>query len=119
MSDVLTIPLTESVAKRLRKLSAGAGEDVEKVVASVIEDTMPKVGDSVPPEIREELESLEDLSNNELRKIALSWLETDESFQPGGSQDRHMLRKAYAGALLKWRDKPVSRKELEAACPNT
>lgn len=118
MSDVLTIPLADSVAARLRKLSEGAGKEVEDVVASVLEDAIPQIDEDIPDDIRRAMEALESNSDDELIRVAKSQLDVANrpvAYEEGDASDKLMLCKAYALALLKWRGKRLTLDELQRA----
>ena len=119
MTDVL-VPLPESLLDRLERLSASSG-DVGAVLGRVIAESVPEVPEGLPEEIQRDLESLESLSEEELRKVALAFVSSEDmpEYTPGGLADQSMLRKAYANVILKWRGCPVSEEDLSAACQNT
>jgi hypothetical protein len=130
---VLTLELPEDIYERVRRAAKGMNQPVEKALVDIVRAATPSL-EKVPVEYRAELEGLEDLSDDELWKIAQSGptpakqrrLErlldqnrrgelTDRDRRALGELrrdgDRLMLRRSYAALLLKYRGHRVPNRE--------
>jgi hypothetical protein len=122
---VLTLELPEDVYKRVRRAAKGMNQPVEKALANIVRAATPSL-EKVPAEYRAELESLEDLSDDELWRISRSRFAPAKQRRLKGlldknqrgeltdrerramaelrsASDRLMLRRSYAALLLKYR----------------
>jgi hypothetical protein len=123
--SVLTLQLPEDIFERLRRAAKGMKKPMEKALVTIVRAATPSL-EKVPFEYRAELEAMEDLGDDDLRKISQSRLApakqrrmelllaknesgrlTDRERQVIGSLraagDRLMLRRSYASLLLKYR----------------
>jgi hypothetical protein len=121
---VLTLELPEDVYERVRRAAKGMNQPVEKALADIVRAATPSL-EKVPAEYRAELESLEDLGDDELWRISRSRFaparqrrmqELLDKNQRGeltdreqramaelrSASDRLMLRRSYAALLLKY-----------------
>jgi hypothetical protein len=122
---VLTLELPEDVYERLRRAAKGMNLPVEKALVSIVRAAIPSLA-KVPSEYRAQLEAMEDLGEEELRRISGSRLvpakqrrlenlldknqcgELTDRARQGlallrAEVDRLMLRQSYACLLLKYR----------------
>jgi hypothetical protein len=122
---VLTVELPEDVYERVRRAAKGMNQPVEKALADIVRAATPSL-EKVPTEYRAELESLEDLGDDELLRISRSRLaparqrrmqvlldknqrgeltdrERRAMAELRSAGDRLMLRRSYAALLLKYR----------------
>jgi hypothetical protein len=122
---VLTVELPEDVYERVRRAAKGMNQPVEKALADIVRAATPSL-EKVPTEYRAELESLEDLGDDELLTISRSRLaparqrrmqvlldknqrgeltdrERRAMAELRSAGDRLMLRRSYAALLLKYR----------------
>lgn len=110
MTQVISINLPEQLSERLNRLAQAAHRPVEELVVAALSDSVPTPPTQISGEIRDELISLETLSDDELTQFAQSTIaakDVPEPYQPGDATDRLMLQKAYALVLLKWRGHPI------------
>jgi hypothetical protein len=121
----LTLELPEDIYERVRRAAKGMNQPVEKALVSIVRAATPSL-EKVPAEYRAELESLEDLADDELWTIARSrpapavqrrlerlldkhrrgeLTERDRRAlaELRSEGDRLMLRRSYAALLLKYR----------------
>ncbi|MEO0413593.1 MAG: hypothetical protein AAF226_01420 [Verrucomicrobiota bacterium] len=116
MTEVM-VSLPDALASRLERLADPTGQEVGDVLGQVIASSVPTIPSGVPDELRAELEELETLSDEALHRVAVSFLTLEEQqASRGQSSEAHMIRKAYANLILKWRGLPVSESDLKAAC---
>ncbi len=122
---VLTLELPEDIYERVRRAAKGMNQSVEKALVNIVRAATPSL-EKVPLEYHAELEAMEDLDVEELRRILRSHppsapqrrLErlldknqrgvlTDRERQALGrlraDGDRIMLQRSYAALLLKYR----------------
>jgi len=122
----LTITLPESVIRLLNEVAQNTRLSLEQVVQQSIEGNLPPSVVNMPIDMREELIRLQTMPVNEVNTIAHSQIEPtistrhiqlleanegdlltstqkEELSQLSLQADRHMLRKAYAWAILRWR----------------
>jgi hypothetical protein len=126
MSDpVLTLELPADVYERVRRAAKGMNQPVERALVDIVRAATPSL-EQVPAEYRAELEGLEDLGDDVLRRIArgrpepakqrrlerlleknrrgdLTDRERRALAELRGEGDRLMLRRSYAALLLKYR----------------
>jgi hypothetical protein len=130
---VLTLELPEDVYERVRRAAKGMNQPVEKALADIVRAATPSL-EKVPTEYRAELESLEDLGDDELLRISRSRLaparqrrmqvlldknqrgeltdrERRAMAELRSAGDRLMLRRSYAALLLKYRGHRVPNAE--------
>ena len=130
---VLTLELPDDVYERVRRAAKGMNQPVEKTLADIVRAATPSL-EKVPVEYRAELESLEDLSDDELWRISRSRFAPDKQRRMQGlldknqrgeltdrerramaelrsASDRLMLRRSYAALLLKYRGHRVPNPE--------
>jgi predicted transcriptional regulator len=105
MSEVISIVVPEQLLERLNRQAEAARRPVEEMVVAALADSIPTPPKHLPDDIRKELSVLETLSDDALRQMAASVMNSDEgpAYTPGDASDLLMLRKAYALVLLKWR----------------
>ncbi|MGE0826148.1 MAG: hypothetical protein AB7G75_17150 [Candidatus Binatia bacterium] len=135
----LEIHMPQPLLQRLQRLAALTHRPLESLVLQALDANIPPLLEDMPEPIRKDLVALETLEDESLRQVARSvWPETrsaryadllakertqtitqeekaalEELYQEANS---HMLRKAYANALLKWRGHRLpTAAELEAA----
>ena len=130
---VLTVELPEDIYERVRRAAKGMNQPVEKALVDIVRAATPSL-EKVPAEYRAELESMEDLGDDELWGISRSRFATAkqrrmqrllDKNQLGELTDRErramtelrsdgdrlMLRRSYAGLLLKYRGHRVPNPE--------
>jgi predicted transcriptional regulator len=130
MSSTLTIELPDHIVRLLSDLASKTNKSPETLAAVSITGNLPPAIPRVPDAWQAEFVTMQDLSKEQLRIIADSQLppthqqrhlelleknaEATISPQEGlelaqlrETADRHMLKKAYAWALLRWRGHPV------------
>src|SRR3954469_3705871 len=66
---VLTLELPEDIYERVRRAAKGMNQPVEKALVDIVRAATPSL-EKVPSEYRAELESMEDLGDEELWRIA-------------------------------------------------
>jgi hypothetical protein len=122
---VLTLELPEDVYERVRRAAKGMNQTVEKALVDIVRAATPSL-EKVPGEYRAELESMEDLGDDELWGISrtrfapakqrrmerlldkhqrgeLTDRERRAMAELRSAGDRIMLRRSYATLLLKYR----------------
>jgi hypothetical protein len=122
---VLTLELPEDVYESVRRAAKGMNQPLEQALVSIVRAATPSL-EKVPPEYRAALQAMEDLGDDELRRISRSRLAparqrrlerlldknqrgelTDRDRHALGELrrdgDRLMLQRAYAALLLKYR----------------
>ncbi|MCP4698324.1 MAG: hypothetical protein GY862_15940 [Gammaproteobacteria bacterium] len=122
----ITLEIPENLYQRLQHFAELASRPLENLVLQSITDNMPPLPEDLPPDMQPELSALEQLNDEALWKKAravvgdkqqtrynrllkkqrddpLSQSEQDELEYLFQQSEQHMLRKAYAYALLKWR----------------
>ena len=67
--SVVTLELPEDVYERVRRAAKGMNQPVEKALVDIVRAATPSLG-KVPLEYRAELEAMEDLGDEELRRIS-------------------------------------------------
>jgi len=130
---VLTLELTEDVYERVRRAAKGMNQPMEKALVDIVRAATPSL-EKVPAEYRAELESLEDLGDDELWRISRSRFAPDKQRRmqtlldknergeltdrerPAmadlrSAGDRLMLRRSHAALLLKYRGDRVPNPE--------
>lgn len=125
----LTLALPDALYQRLERAAAATKQSLEDVALHALRLGSPPAWDDVPPELQLDLASLEKLDDEALWKIARSQMSADFDrrdellaakaegrLSPAGQaelerlrheEDRFLLRKAHAAALLQWRGHPV------------
>jgi hypothetical protein len=121
----ITLELPHEIYEHVRRAARGMKQPVELALAKIVEAATPSL-EKVPPEYRAELEALEDLSDQQLLKIAQrmpsaveqrrlarlldknqrgALTEREQQTLAGirASADQQMLRRSYACLLLKFR----------------
>ncbi|RKZ87544.1 MAG: hypothetical protein DRR19_13495 [Candidatus Parabeggiatoa sp. nov. 1] len=124
--STLLLHLPELLYQRLQRLSVLSSRPIESVVLQTLNANIPALPDNLPAAMRETLVTLEKLDDNTLWDVAgsmisqthqeqyslllekqrQSTLTTAEQTQLEklyNQANEHMLRKAYANVLLKWR----------------
>jgi hypothetical protein len=122
---VLNLELPEDIYERVRRAAKGMNQPVEKALVNIVRAATPSL-EKVPAEFRAELEAIEDLGDEELRRISQHIASphkqrqlgrlldknqrgelTDQEQQTLGrlraDADRQMLQRSYAILLLKYR----------------
>jgi predicted DNA-binding protein len=137
--QTIAIQLPQPLYQRLRRLAELTRRPLESLVLQALDANVPPLLDDMPEPIRTDLAALEELDDAALRQVAQGvWspkqharytalvakertgmitpsehAALEELYQQA---NRHMLRKAYANALLKWRGYQLpTLAELEAA----
>jgi len=124
--QTIALDLPEDIYERLQRMAEATHQPVEEVMFQTIRGNLPPSVDDLPPELRGELASLQDLSDKALWAIAREPLPSDQWHRHehllGKNQagtltnaereemahlrvttDRFVFRRSYALALLKWR----------------
>ena len=125
MSVSVTLPVPSSVYRIAQRTAAATSRSIEKVLVDVLSAVSP-ISDDLPPGLQAELDTLAQLSDAALGKIARDTFPADQRrkydrllekssagiLTPDErgqlkelrlESERLMLRKAHAYALLKWR----------------
>lgn len=135
--QTITIPISETVYRRLQRAAEIAGKPVNEIAAQSIQDSLPPLLEVVPQAYRAELATMETFSDADLwnaaraqvtvkdqrrfRRLrkkknlgALTDVEQTHLTKLRHTIDAIMFRKAYAYLLLKWRGYRVpTLRELE------
>jgi hypothetical protein len=121
----LTLELPKDIYEHVRRAARGMNQPLELTLVKIVEAATPSL-EKVPPEYRAKLEALEDLSDQQLLKIARSrpsaleqrrlarlldknrrsaLTEREQQTLAGirASADQQMIRRSYAYLLLKFR----------------
>jgi predicted DNA-binding protein len=124
--QTIAVDLPRSLYQRLQRLADVTHQPIADLVVQAIDQNVPPLLDDLPAEMRQELIPLETLSDEALwavarshtsrqdheryvellhqeRTGALAVAEATEFEQLYQATNVHMLRKAYACLLLKWR----------------
>jgi predicted transcriptional regulator len=127
----MTVRLPETVFHRLLGMAKTTHQSVDEVLSQSIRGNLPPLVDDLPPEMRDEVARLAQLSDTELWAVVdvplsqtqwrrhealleknaageISPSELDELARLRDAVDRWVLRRSYAAALLKWRGYAVS-----------
>lgn len=137
--STVAIHMPDLLYQRLQRLAALTHRPLESLVLQALDENMPPLLEDMPERIRRDLAALEKLEAAALRHVAQDAWSSEQSAQytalvekerartiTPAEQDMleelyqeancHMLRKAYANALLKWRGHQLpTLAELEAA----
>lgn len=128
-TSTLTLALPDELYRRLERAATATRQSIEEVVLHALRLGSPPAWDDVPPEHQIALAALEKLDDHELGVIAAGRMsadfdrrdallvakaegritaeELDELESLRFQEDRFMLRKAHAAALLHWRGRSV------------
>ena len=124
--QTIALDLPEDIYERLQRMAEATNQPLEKVMFQTIRGNLPPSVDDLPSELRDELASLQDLSDKALWAIAkdplppdqwrrhehllgknqsgtLTNAEREELSRLRAATDRFVFRRSYALALLKWR----------------
>jgi hypothetical protein len=127
---VLMLELPEDIYERVRRAAKGMNQPVEKALVNIVRAATPSL-EKVPAEYRAELEAMEDLDDEELRRTlerhqppskqrrleqlldknqngALTGREKQTLARLRSDGDRLMLQRSYAALLLKYRGNRLS-----------
>lgn len=130
-TDTVVLHLPDDLYRRIARLSHLTGSPVEGVIMRMLSSSLPPLPDDFAPDVRDALQSLEELSGAQLAAYATATLprkdyarlnvlrerrndgvitpaeqaELDHLMQ---SADTLTLQKAYAAVLLKWRGQAQS-----------
>lgn len=125
-TDTVVLHLPDDLYRRIARLSHLTGSPVEGVIMRMLSSSLPPLPDDFAPDVRDALQSLEELSGAQLAAYAMATqprkdyarlnvlrerrndgvitpaeqAELDRLMQ---SADTLTLQKAYAAVLLKWR----------------
>ena len=122
----VTVKLPQTLYHRLERTAAMTHQSFDAVLLQTIRGNIPPSLEDTPPELRDELAALLNLSDDDLWAVARSpidpkqWRRHQHLLQKGAAgtlserdrrelerlraeADRHVLRKSFALALLKWR----------------
>lgn len=137
-AHTLALQMPEPLYLRLQRLAALTHRPVESLVLQALEAQIPPLLEDMPTPIRSDLSALETLDDTTLQQVAQGVWSLEQHAQYTALLDKeradtltpsekatlealyqeansHMLRKAYANALLKWRGHPLpTLAELEA-----
>ena len=137
--STVAIHMPDLLYQRLQRLAALTHRPLESLVLQALDAHMPPLLEDMPEHIRQDLAALEKLEDAALRHVAQGAWSSEQSAQytalvekdrartiTPAEQDTleelyqeancHMLRKAYANTLLKWRGHQLpTLAELEAA----
>lgn len=126
MLETVPIQVPQALYHRLERLAQLTRRPLESVVVQALSSTIPLLPDDLPPTMRDALVALEQLSDDELWRVAGSRFPPEQSEQfttlrakrragaittaeqaildeLSRAADLLTLRKAYAAVLLKWR----------------
>jgi hypothetical protein len=129
--QTISVELPEPLFQRLQRLAELTHRPVENLVIQAIDQNMPSLPDNLPVEIQQVLSALNGLSDDELWTLARQQVDPldRERYVELLDKERsalltpeavglveelyhqfnvHMLRKAYASILLKWRGYALS-----------
>ncbi len=124
--QTITIPILETVYRRLQRAAEIAGKPVNEIAAQSIQDSLPPLLEVVPQPYRTDLATMEAFSDTDLWNVARAQvtvkdqrrfrrLRKKKSLGPLTEREQThltelrraidlvMFRKAYAYLLLKWR----------------
>jgi predicted DNA-binding protein len=134
----VTIQMPQALYERLQRLAKLTKRPLASLILQALETNIPPLLEDMPEPIRKDLAALEQLDDEALRHVAQSVWSPELSAQYTELLDKeraatitpsekarleelyheancHMLRKAYANALLKWCGHPLpSLADLEA-----
>lgn len=137
-AHTIALQMPDSLYLRLQRLAALTQRPVESLVLQALEAQIPPLLEDMPAPIRGDLVALETLDEVTLQHVAQGAWNPEQHAQYTALLDKerastltpsekmtlealyheangHMLRKAYANALLKWRGHPLpTLAELEA-----
>lgn len=122
----VAIPMPQPLYQRLQRLAALTHRPLESLIVQALDANIPPLLEDMPEPIRQDLAALETLDADALRPIAHSAWSPEQSTRYNALLEKereqtltpsektqleelyqaancHMLRKAYANALLKWR----------------
>lgn len=135
----IAIQMPKPLLERLQRLAALTHRPLESLILQALDANVPPLLEDMPKPIRKDLAALETLDDEALRKVAQSVWSPEQSARYTALLEKeragaitqsekarleelyheancHMLRKAYASALLKWRGHQLpTLAELEAA----
>ena len=125
----LTLALPEALYHRLERTARATKQPLEEIALHALALGSPPAWDDAPPEFQLDLAALDKMDNEALWKIAKGRMNADfarrdellarnakgqispderaELERLRCDEDRFMLRKAHAAALLRWRGHPV------------
>jgi hypothetical protein len=126
---VLTVELPDDIYERVRRTAKGMKQPLEQALVNIVKAATPSL-EKVPLKYRADLEAMEDLTDQELWKVAKRRLASARQrrlatlVQKGqregltdqerraltrlrAAADRLMLRRSYAYLLLKYRGQPI------------
>ena len=126
MLTPIMIELPEPIYQRVERTAKGLNQPIPQAIVKIMELGLPSLA-KVPPQYHPELESLETVSDHELRQVAESSLELVkqkrltqlltkrpltnrdkiELEQLRAESNRLLIRKSWAYLLLKWRGQVV------------
>jgi len=124
--QTITLDLPKAIYQRLRRMAEATHQPVEEVMFQTIRGNLPPLVDDLPLELRDELASLQNVSDEGLWAVAkeslppdqwrrhehllrknqagaLTSAEREELTRLRAATDRFVFRRSYALALLKWR----------------
>ena len=128
--STITIQLPHPLYQRLQRLAELTHRPLDSLIFQSLDAHLPPLLEDMPEPIREDLKTLENLDDEALLEVAqgvwsqeqheryselverdregaLTSSEQDRLEELYQNANRHMLRKAYANALLKWRGREV------------
>jgi len=124
-TQTLKLQLPEALFRYLEQVARATHQPLERIAAQSIAGNLPPSISQASPEVQAEIAAIQALSPSELRRIADAEVPTDEIerhmellarnsagtiteseaaelVRLRSAADRLMLRKAYAGAVLRW-----------------
>jgi hypothetical protein len=126
-TDTVTLHLPDDLYRRIAHLSSLTGSPLERVIVRMLASSLPPLPDDFSPDTRVALQRLEQMSGSELATFETATLPTadyarltklrerrsESAITPGEqaelerlmqAADTLTLQKAYAAALLTWRE---------------
>lgn len=140
-AHTLALQMPEPLYLRLQRLAALTHRPMESLVLQALEAQIPPLLEDMPAPIRSDLMALETLDDTTLQQVAQGVWRSEQHAQYTALLDKeragtltpaeqvtlgalyqdangHMLRKAYANALLTWRGHPLPTLAEFAAAPS-
>lgn len=141
MSEQIALTLPDELYRKLRQVAEVTRRPLEAVALQALSDNLPDLPPHLPLPMREELETLNQLSDDELWLLLEEKMDAIEQHEYSHLQHQNSLgqlnkqqterfetlykkanvltlKKAYAGVLLKWRGQRIpTLAELEAHLP--
>ena len=141
MSEKIALTIPEELYRRLKQVAEVTRQPLEAVALQTISDNLPNLPPHLPTHMRQALEKLNQLNDDELWGVMTTKMDTAEQDEYSHLQYKNSidqlseqeverletlyevanfltLKKAYAGVLLKWRGHRLpTLAELETSTP--